>query len=54
MSSDIDNLICTGSQELFLEYGFKNITVDDIAKRLRMSKKHFISILKIKMRLLKR
>ena len=41
MSSDIDNLICTGSQELFLEYGFKNITVDDIAKRLRMSKKTF-------------
>ena len=41
MSSDIDNLICRGSQELFLEYGFKNITVDDIAKRLGMSKKTF-------------
>lgn len=53
MSSDIDNLICTGSRELFLEYGFKNITVDDIAKRLRMSKKTFYKHFKNKNEVIK-
>ncbi len=39
MSEDIKNKILVGSECLFLKYGFKSITMDDIARELGISKK---------------
>ena len=39
MSEDIKNKILLGSESLFLKYGFKSITMDDIARELGISKK---------------
>ncbi|MBC7382773.1 MAG: TetR/AcrR family transcriptional regulator [Bacteroidia bacterium] len=39
MSDEIKNKILTGSETLFLKYGFKSITMDDIARELGISKK---------------
>ncbi|MFD2146889.1 TetR/AcrR family transcriptional regulator [Mucilaginibacter antarcticus] len=46
--SQIDRII-QGGEELFLKAGIKSVTMDDIAKHLGMSKKPFISILRIRM-----
>jgi AcrR family transcriptional regulator len=39
MSEDVKNKILNGAQGLFLKYGFKSITMDDIARELGISKK---------------
>ncbi len=39
MSDEIKNKILAGSEALFLKYGFKSITMDDIARELGISKK---------------
>ena len=48
-----DNILNISSQ-LFLEIGFKNVTMDDIAEKMGISKKQFIPTLKINMNLLKK
>ena len=47
-----DNILNISSQ-LFLEIGFKNVTMDDIAEKWA-SQKQFIPTLKINMNLLKK
>ena len=39
MSEEVKNKILSGSEALFLKYGFKSITMDDIARELGISKK---------------
>ena len=39
MSEDVKNKILNGAEGLFLKYGFKSITMDDIARELGISKK---------------
>ncbi|OYU97227.1 MAG: hypothetical protein CFE21_02745 [Bacteroidetes bacterium B1(2017)] len=39
MSDDVKNKILNGAEALFLKYGFKSITMDDIARELGISKK---------------
>ena len=48
-----DNILNISSQ-LFLEIGFKNVTMDDIAEKMGISKKTIYSSLKINMNLLKK
>ncbi|MFN9581658.1 MAG: TetR/AcrR family transcriptional regulator, partial [Bacteroidota bacterium] len=36
---DVKNKILSESQQLFLRYGFKSITMDDISRELGISKK---------------
>ncbi len=48
------NNILNISSQLFLEIGFKNVTMDDIAEKMGISKKQFIPTLKINMNLLKK
>jgi len=45
--------ILSNAAELFLNYGFKSITMDDISNHIGISKKPYTSILRIKQRLLK-
>lgn len=39
MSDEVKNKILNGAETLFLKYGFKSITMDDIARELGISKK---------------
>jgi AcrR family transcriptional regulator len=39
MSEEVKNKILNGAETLFLRYGFKSITMDDIARELGLSKK---------------
>jgi AcrR family transcriptional regulator len=39
MSEEVKNKILNGAEALFLKYGFKSITMDDIARELGLSKK---------------
>lgn len=39
MSDDVKSKILNGAEALFLKYGFKSITMDDIARELGISKK---------------
>ncbi|NJO01638.1 MAG: helix-turn-helix transcriptional regulator [Bacteroidia bacterium] len=48
---DIREKILYTAQTMFIRYGIRSVTMNDIAKELGISKKPFISILKIKMRL---
>ena len=38
-SIDIEKSIVVASTDLFLEYGFKTVTMDDIALNMKISKK---------------